>query len=219
MQSSGPRCRQGWSYRVKDLRTVAYVGLWSSLALVNAPCPASPRFEDSADSPRVLGQREVPAGHEFEFLYGHWTIRNRILKKRLADSQEWSEFAASDEFHALPGNLGIEETYRTEKWPHYCALGLLLYDRANHRWTLYWGDNLNSPGTMQTLASGRFQGKIGAFYGTERLNDKPVAVRILWEREDQNHAHWEQAYSHDGGASWETNWTMEFSRQKAPAPE
>jgi hypothetical protein len=24
---------------------------------------------------------------------------------------------------------------------------------------------------------------------------------------------WEQAYSADGGKTWETNWTMEFSRE------
>ena len=55
------------------------------------------------------------------------------------------------------------------------------------------------------------QGK-GLFYGDDEHNGKPVKVRFLWTPEDSNHARWEQAYSDDAGQTWETNWTMEFSR-------
>jgi hypothetical protein len=38
-------------------------------------------------------------------------------------------------------------------------------------------------------------------------------VRYTWRRVDARHAQWEQAFSPDGGRSWETNWTMAFTRQ------
>src|SRR6185437_12570994 len=34
------------------------------------------------------------------------------------------------------------------------------------------------------------------------------------KRHVRDHAHWEQAFSGDGGKTWETNWTTEFERMK-----
>jgi hypothetical protein len=44
-------------------------------------------------------------------------------------------------------------------------------------------------------------------------NSWSITVRILWKNADQNHAHWEQAFSADHGVSWETNWKMDFTRR------
>jgi hypothetical protein len=192
----------------KAQRNVNRLTLWLGLAAVSAtsiptaaPAQALPVTEVSNNLP----------GHEFDFLYGQWSVRNRFLNKRLANSQEWTEFDASDAFHALPGNLGSEETYHTEHWPDYHAIGLHLYDPKLKRWKLYWADNRNEQGTMQTLATGDFAGNVGTFYAPDEFNGKSITVRILWKHLDQNHAHWEQAFSADQGVSWETNWTMDFT--------
>jgi len=55
---------------------------------------------------------------------------------------------------------------------------------------------------------------IGNFYADDTLRGKPVRVRYTWSQITPNSAHWEQAYSPDGGKSWETNWKMEFERAK-----
>jgi len=39
---------------------------------------------------------------------------------------------------------------------------------------------------------------------------KPIRVRYLWNATTT--PHWEQAFSDDGGRSWETNWTMDFTK-------
>ncbi|MBS0432894.1 MAG: hypothetical protein JSS21_10905 [Proteobacteria bacterium] len=150
--------------------------------------------------------------HDFDFLLGHWNVHNRRLKQRLADSHDWVEFAAKDSFAELPGGLGTEEHYSTDFWKGYAALGLHLYDPQHRAWTLYWADNRNAPGTLQTLAKGAFVDGVGVFCAPDRFNGKPITVRILWQRIDARHARWEQAFSTDRGASWETNWTMDFTR-------
>jgi hypothetical protein len=37
-------------------------------------------------------------------------------------------------------------------------------------------------------------------------------VRFLWTQNDGEGPRWEQAFSADGGVSWETNWIMRFMR-------
>jgi hypothetical protein len=155
---------------------------------------------------------DIPEKHQFDFLNGAWIVHNRLLAKRLAKSHDWMTFDASDAFHDLSGDLGSEESFRTDHWPNYVAIGLHLFDPIHKRWTLYWADNRNSPGTMQRLASGTFRGGVGTFYAPDTFNDQAILVRILWIRVDQEHARWEQAFSSDSGKSWETNWTMDFSR-------
>jgi hypothetical protein len=34
----------------------------------------------------------VPGLHDFDFLFGHWQVHHRKLKKRLANNHEWTEF-------------------------------------------------------------------------------------------------------------------------------
>ena len=51
-----------------------------------------------------------------------------------------------------------------------------------------------------------------AFYGDDEHDGKRVLVRYLWSEITSRNARWEQAFSPDGGATWETNWTMRFKR-------
>ncbi len=151
--------------------------------------------------------------HDFDFLNGRWKVRNRRLLKLLAGSDEWVTFDATDEFHALPGMGGSQENYRTEHWKHFVALGLHLYSPDTGQWHLYWADNRNAPGILQTLARGTFSNGIGIFEGQDTFDGKPIAVRITWKPINKNNVRWEQAFSIDDGKSWETNWTMDFKRQ------
>ena len=41
-----------------------------------------------------------------------------------------------------------------------------------------------------------------------------ILTRYIWSGITPNSAHWEQAFSTDGGKTWETNWMNDFTRQK-----
>ncbi len=53
---------------------------------------------------------------------------------------------------------------------------------------------------------------VGTFFGDDEHDRKPVRVRYVWSEITSRSAGWEQALSADGGATWETNWTMRFER-------
>jgi len=58
---------------------------------------------------------------------------------------------------------------------------------------------------------GRFTGDVGEFFGDETVDGKDVLCRFLWTR-PAGLPRWEQAFSDDGGTTWETNWIMTFTR-------
>jgi hypothetical protein len=39
-------------------------------------------------------------------------------------------------------------------------------------------------------------------------------VRFVWSNITADSAHWEQAFSPDGGKSWEVNWITDFKRAR-----
>ena len=59
---------------------------------------------------------------------------------------------------------------------------------------------------------GRFEGGRGSFAGDDMDGDRPVKVLFDWSGTDTETPRWSQAFSYDGGVSWETNWIMEFRR-------
>ncbi len=59
---------------------------------------------------------------------------------------------------------------------------------------------------------GHFENIVGTFYADDTLRGKTVKVRFIWSHKTPSTAHWEQAYSPDGGKTWETNWTQELRR-------
>jgi len=48
----------------------------------------------------------------------------------------------------------------------------------------------------------------------EAPDGQPLHVRFTWDEITVDTARWQQAFSFDGGKTWETNWVMEFTRQR-----
>lgn len=65
------------------------------------------------------------------------------------------------------------------------------------------------------LVIGRFDGSVGLFLGDDTLEGRPIKMRFTWRVNPGGNPTWEQAFSDDGGTTWETNWTMEFERREA----
>jgi hypothetical protein len=73
--------------------------------------------------------------------------------------------------------------------------------------------NGRHPGTLDTPMVGRFENAVGTFYANDTLAGRPIRVRFLWTLPKPDMPRWEQAFSADAGATWETNWVMEFTRR------
>jgi hypothetical protein len=59
---------------------------------------------------------------------------------------------------------------------------------------------------------GRFADGVGTFLADDTLRGQPIRVRFRWSDTATPIPCWEQAFSPDGGDSWEINWVMRFTR-------
>jgi hypothetical protein len=93
-------------------------------------------------------------------------------------------------------------------------LTLRLFDPEREEWSLYWASSRD--GRLQPPVIGRFADGVGTFFSRETFNGTDITVRFVWSHITANSARWEQAFSADGGKTWETNWIMEFTRCHQP---
>lgn len=150
---------------------------------------------------------------DFDFIHGRWQVRNERLRARLVGSDDWEVFTATDECRPLLGGIGNLEEFHTGWNGGYEGLALRLYDIGARQWRIHWSSNRS--GVLDPPVSGRFENGVGTFDGEDVHEGQPVRVRFLWSHASANSAHWQQAFSADGGANWETNWHMWFRRLDA----
>ena len=169
---------------------------------------------NATGTPATAASTAVRDGsHDFDFLYGKWMMPNHRLKKRLAGSNEWEDFVSYDECQPLPGGIGNEDHFKTDHWKNFMGITVRTYDKATGLWRLYWVDNYFSGGAIEAPVVGKFEGNVGVFEAPDTFDGKPIIVRFTWTvhpKGDKVVADWAQAFSADGGKTWETNWKNEI---------
>ena len=59
---------------------------------------------------------------------------------------------------------------------------------------------------------GEFKDGRGEFFDQEMFEGRSILVRYVWSNITPKSAHFEQAFSTDGGKSWEVNWITDVTR-------
>lgn len=150
--------------------------------------------------------------HDFDFLAGEWEVAHRRRTDFLDPDSDWVEFRGTSWCRPLfDGAANIDEI----DLPCLGAKGLTLrlFDVEREEWSLNWSSSRS--GRLFPPVIGRFEGDRGEFSGDDTHDGKDVRVRFVWADTSPTSAHWEQAFSVDGGETWVTNWTMDFSRPPA----
>jgi hypothetical protein len=152
------------------------------------------------------------APDDFAFAVGDWLVAHRRLRDRLVGCTDWIEFPGEMSTRPVLGGLGnVEDNVLHLPEGPYRAIAVRSFNPQTLQWAIWWLDG-RAPGQLDVPVLGSFADGVGTFYADDTLNGAPIRIRFTWFTSNPENPRWEQAFSSDNGASWETNWTMDFTR-------
>jgi hypothetical protein len=150
--------------------------------------------------------------HDFDFFLGSWDVQHRRLRKRLAGNDDWEEFRGTTRCQSLLGGVvNLNESMAVRETGPTNGMGLRAYDAKTGLWADWYLTAANAH-SLENPGVGRFEGKVGDFFSDETFEGRPIKVRGRFTSISDGLAQWEQAFSPDGGRTWETNWVMRYTR-------
>lgn len=191
-----------------SIRTYVLVG-----ALVCAPFPANvlAKTDSDAAKPATQGTAQLPNGqHDFDWDMGVWKTHQRRLLHPLTGSTKWVEYTGTDVVRKIwdGANSGIIEA--NGSGGHLEIFTVRLYNPQAHQWNISFTNS--ATGAFSQPVIGEFKNGRGEFYDQETYNGRTILVRFSVSDITANSCRFEQAFSADGGKSWEANFIVSETR-------
>jgi len=156
-------------------------------------------------------QTENDGRNDFDFFTGAWKMHHKRLKERLKGCTDWEEFEGTCVDKKILNGLGnFDEVIMHRRTGTVHAVTVRLFDVNLKEWSIYWA--AGASGILDVPMIGGFKDGRGEFYAQEIFEGRHIFSRFIWSNITADSCLWEQAFSVDGGKSWETNWIMEHKR-------
>jgi hypothetical protein len=143
--------------------------------------------------------------HDFDFEIGAWTTHVRRRLRPLTGSTSWVEMNGTTVVTKVWNGRGnLVELEADGPAGHFLGLSLRLYDPTTQQWRLNFANSAD--GILNVPTIGGFKDGRGEFYSQETLNGRAIFVRFVISDITPDSCRFEQAFSDDGGRTWEVNW-------------
>jgi hypothetical protein len=158
--------------------------------------------------------------HDFDFEIGTWKthVKRRVkpLTGSTTGSNTWVEMNGTTVVRKVwNGGGNLVELEADGPAGHFQGLSLRLYNPQSRQWSLNYANS--SDGTLGQPTVGQFKDGRGEFYDQETFNGRVILVRFVISDITPDSCHFEQAFSDDGGKTWEVNWIANDTRVKDQA--
>lgn len=133
----------------------------------------------------------------------------------MTGSKEWVEYHGTSTVRpVMGGKANLVDLDVTGPAGRIEGIALRLYDPTSRQWSLNYANS--SSGTLSAPVVGSFANGRGVFFGVDQANGRAVLARFIISGVTKDSARFEQAFSADGGATWEVNWIAVDHRVSKP---
>src|SRR5215469_6534995 len=185
----------------------------ASLWLGHQPVAAAHLDTASVKSVSQQSAASHDGQHDFDFEIGKWKAHVKRLNHRLVGSKEWEEYdgtVVTTPFMEGKGNLSEMNVDSATSHTHIQIIAVRLYNPASAQWSIYGASS--KTGVFDPPQIGQFDGNHGEFYASDLFQGRAIYIRYVWQNVNPTTTHFEQAFSADGGKTWEVNWIYDGTR-------
>jgi hypothetical protein len=156
--------------------------------------------------------RDRDGQHDFDFNHGTWKTHIRRLLHPLTGSNRWVELNGTVVVRNVwGGRANLEEIEADGPTGHFEGMTLFLYNPQSHQWSQTFASS--EDGTLEQPSIGEFKQGRGELFDQETFNGRTILVRGTWSNITPNAHRFEQAFSDDGGKTWEPNFIANLTRE------
>jgi hypothetical protein len=196
VEDAMPNRRRSWATRGPAC-------LLALVALLPALAPAA----TAPQSARAVHDGQ----HDFDFEIGTWKTHLTRRLHPLSGSDEWAQYDGTTTVRKVwNGRANLVELVADGPAGHFEGLSLRLYNPQSQQWSLHFANA--ATGTMGQPTVGAFEHGRGEFFDQEDFNGRAVLVRFVIIPVSADEIRFEQAFSDDGGRTWEVNWIATDTR-------
>jgi hypothetical protein len=187
------------------LHSVGTLVVVSVLVLAPAAAPVHAQMDSSHLTAGTQETTNEPNGqHDFDWDIGTWKVHMRRLLHPLTGSTTWVDYNGTDVVRKVwDGRANLGEVEDDGPAGHLELLTLRLYNPQTHHWSINIANS--TTGTISPPAIGQFKDGRGEFYDQEPFNGRTILVRFGVSDITSDSCRFDQAFSVDGGKSWEVN--------------
>ena len=173
---------------------------------------AGAQSKSDASSTTIQQLKERDGQHDFDFEIGTWKTHLKRLVHPLTGSTTWVEYEGTTVVRKVwNARANLVELVADGPAGHFEGLNLRLYNPQALQWSLNFA---SSSGVMSQPTIGGFKNGRGEFFDQETFNGRAIFVRFVISDITPNSCRFEQAFSDDGGKTWEVNWIATDTRVK-----
>jgi hypothetical protein len=185
------------------------IGVLFLFCLAGYWMPASTAFTQMATAP--VAEKARDGQHDFDFNFGSWKTHIQRLQNPLTGSKTWVEMNGTVVVRKVWDGRGqLEEIEADSSKGHFEGLTLFLYNPESHQWSQDFASS--GDGSLGTPMIGEFKDGRGELISQEQFKGRTILVRGVWSEIKADSHRFEQAFSDDGGKTWEPNFVATLTR-------
>jgi hypothetical protein len=197
------------------LRKTLFFSCLLSVLLTSTVRIAAQPTAATSNTPPDTAAKVRDGRHDFDWDIGTWKTHQRRLVHPLTGSTTWVEYQGTDVVRRIWDGANDAHIQADGPAGHLELFALRLYNPETHEWSIYFSNS--GSGTLSTPVIGEFKNGRADFIDQEPYNGKTILVRFSVSDIKADSCHFEQAFSADGGKTWETNFVVSETLIKASA--